>query len=188
MREATAEQLALLAAGVIRPVWFVQMDLDVVQRWCSANTSLVWNGHPWVGLGKIASIDKVVESTELAIHSLQISISGVPVEIIALVEAEPIKGRVCTVWIGLYNDSYALQDTPFLEYKGRVDVPVNRESPMDTDGIIRCDLTITIENELAYGLRPKTRFRTDADHQSRHPGDTFFSRIGNIKDVKDWGR
>lgn len=188
MRATTLEQAALLAAKDVRPVWFVQMDFDVTQRFCSANTTLEWNGYPWVGLGKVAAIQSVRESTELAINSLQMTISGVPVEIIALVEAEPIQGRTCTVWVGVYTENYYLSGSPFLEYRGRIDVPANREHEINEQGIIRCDLTITVENELAYGLRPKTQRRTDADHQALYPGDTFFSRMGKLPDVKDWGR
>lgn len=188
MRSLTAEQLALIAAKNVKPVFFVQMDMDPVQRFCSALTSLEWNGYTWLGLGAIAKIDLVTESADLEIQSMKLGLSGVPVDIIALVEAEPIQGKLCRVWCGLYGDDYALEGDPALEHKGRLDVPANRESEADEQGLIVCDLTLTVENLFAYGLRPKILRRTDADHQRLHPGDTFYRHVGNLADAKGWGR
>jgi hypothetical protein len=186
----TSAQLAAISAGTLRPVWFVQMDLDVVQRWSSANTTLNWNGFPWVPLGQVASISEIDETAELEIKSIQLGISGVPVEVIALVEAEPIQGRLCQVWLALYDDNYALVDTPILEYKGRVDVPANKESAIDNNGIIKCDLSITVENRWAFGLRPKILRRTDADQKKLYPNDTSYRwpAIVAQRNQNWWGR
>lgn len=188
MRALTAEQTALLAARIVRPVWFVELSMDPIQRFCSDQTTLEWQGYPWLGLGKIARIEFVNESTELEIQSVKLGLSGVPVEIIALVEAEPIKGKLCKVWTALYRDDCKIEGDPLLEHSGRLDVPVNRESEADESGLIVCDLTLTVENLFAYGLRPKIRRRTDADHQSLYPTDTIFRHVGNLSAAKGWGR
>lgn len=198
MRALTSPQTAALAARTVIGVLFVQMNLDVVQYWCSANTSLEWNGHTWVGIGQIASVGEVEESAALEIKTLQLGISGVPVEIIALVEAQPIQGRLCQVWFGTYDPvTYQLIDTPALEYSGKVDTPSNREHPMDAQGAIICDLTVTVESRFAFGLRPRVSRRTDAEQQRLYPiaastglpdtGMRFVNKMTNVTLV-GWGR
>jgi len=107
-----------------------------------------------------------------------------------LVEAEPLAGRPCRVWFGIFGDDYKMIGDPVLEYSGRIGRPSTRESGRGDDGVISADLTITIESRWAFGTRAKLRRRTDADHQAEHPGDTCFRFAAQQTNlvVQGWGR
>lgn len=184
----TAPQLTELKSESVRPVYFVQLDIDVTQRWCTALESLPWNGHTWLGLGKFAKVSLLKESSEIQIQSIELGLEGIPVEFIALTEGYQVQNRLCTVWLGLFGTNYKLLDQPIVEYKGRINTPHTTENSPGADGIARNSISISVENRLAFGTRARIRRRTDVDHQRTYPGDTIFRFIGGFQNLDGWGR
>ena len=69
------------------------------------------------------------------------------------------------VWV-LNPDTLALDDTPVIEFEGRLDSPQLNDGDKST-------ISITAESRMAALLGSSVRRYTDADQQKYHPGDTW---------------
>ena len=169
-RSLTAPQITALAGAHHVECLFIEVDFTSgVQRYTTAAAPMTWNGFTWAG-GVDPAVLGVLRETEQGEQvGLQIRLSGVPSSQRAIALGEHIQGRRLSVWVAPMSvDTYALVDTPILDFQGLMDSP---ELDDAEDGTMT--ITVDVESKEARFLRANVRRYTDRDHQQRFPNDTI---------------
>lgn len=176
MRSITSNQINAMAAEHAVIVVFVRLDFTTTQYLCTAPYSIDWDGHSWIGLGNITTIEPIQESVSLEATGLKIGLSGVPSDQVSLALQENIQGKKVTVWFGVFDlTTYSVLDTPYQEFTGLANVPIiedNMSDPLSQSP--SSQISLMVEGRLTDMFRPAIRRYTDADQQRIYPGDKFF--------------
>lgn len=138
---------------------------------CSANTDIIHEGITYraaAGLGSISAID----DSPGEIKGLQLELSGVPTEYIALAldDADIVQGTLLAIRLAILNIDGLLLDAP-LDWLGRLDTMSIQENG-DT-----CSIAVTAESSAVDLLRGNALTTSDADQRSLHPGDRAFEYV-----------
>ena len=103
--------------NVIYPFFAVEMNFDadnVLRLWTGVGT-LVFEGVNWTGAGTILGISSVEETTETAARGADITITGMPSEVLALALSTPYQGRTCKIYFGMFaKGSLQKESTNFI--------------------------------------------------------------------------
>ena len=103
--------------NVIYPFFAVEMNFDadnVLRLWTGVGT-LVFEGVNWTGAGTILGISSVEETTETAARGADITITGMPSEVLALALNTPYQGRTCKIYFGMFaKGSLQKESTNFI--------------------------------------------------------------------------
>ena len=173
MKPIDSTMQAALSGNRVVFVVFAELQFRTgIQRYCTAGHDLVWNSYTWKGLGGVVSIEPIQESAEIKSIGVRLSLSGVPVAMRSLALNEKPQGTFAKLWVAVYDESVgALVGTPMAEYVGRMDtLELNLR-----EGV--CTVSVNVESPLADLQRPAGGRFTDADQQSRFPGDKFFEFV-----------
>jgi hypothetical protein len=129
-------------------------------------------GQAWTGLGWLAKISGIPQTTKIQAQNITLSLSGIPSALVLEAVGQVRITGTATVWLGFFNTSTgALILDPSQVFAGSLDVPTL------TDSGETCEISITCENSLlSLNLAPNRRFN-DADQQIYHPGDLGFSFV-----------
>lgn len=189
MRTLTPDQLAALAAGTVRQVGFVFLDLDDLPLYLNTErVDIAWNGHTWLGVGQLASVEPLEENLQTAATGYRLTISTAQTSDMAVALSSKPTNRACEVYIGLYNEGHQLIGAPWLECRGLLDKFDVVDGQADASGIVTSTWTASVENELIDLDRPRVRRMTDADHQAEFPGDRFFEYVAEMAEREfNWG-
>lgn len=176
-RGLTALMQSELRAAVVRPIIFVEAEFlsGPVRLW-SGFGEITWDGKTWTGASDstgrmIAGISAFPETMGLEAQGIVISLSGIPTDLVDMAINETRQGKPVRVWLGFLDANFAVIDAPFRVFRGRMDVPTVEE------GATVATISISCENLLIDGKRPRERRYTDEDQQSRFPGDRFFEYV-----------
>jgi hypothetical protein len=183
-RTITAALEAATLADLVKPVVLVEALFGSgASRMWTGHGDITWNGVTWVGVGTLLGIGQITETREIRATGLDISLSGVPAEMISLALSEPYQGRQAKIYIGAFNNATgALIADPYLAFSGRMDVMVisEKEEPI---------ITVSTESRLIDLERPRERRWDDQDQQTDYPGDKFFEFVSSIQNIEiRWGR
>jgi hypothetical protein len=183
-RSLTAPMEAATLAPVICPILLVEalFDSGTVRMW-SGFGDLSWGGT-WIGAGNLLGIGDVTEASELRATGLDVSLSGIPSEMLALALSEPYQDREARVYLGVFDtNTGALLADPYLVFGGRMDVM------QIEDGGQSAKISISVESKLIDLERGRERRWEDADQTAFFPGDRFFKFVQSVQDVTlTWGR
>lgn len=183
-RDLSADNKAAAIAWKARPVLFAEFDFaSGVIRVHSGRGTVSWGGYDWLGMGRFGSVTSVDENSELAKKTITYSLSGLPGDIIAIGLNEHYQGRSARLYLGFKSlTTNTLVDTPELLDQGRMNTIETEEG--DT-----CSVSLTSESRLSLWDRPVIRRLTNADQQSRFPGDRGFEFINQAAQKEiNWGR
>lgn len=172
-----------LAAGHVPLIVFVELDFP--SQFLRLNNSAVnfaWNGHDWLGVGRLGSIDPIKEGAGLEANGLAFRISGVPLENIALALGTQYQGRSCRVWMAPLTAAHAVIPDPVLVFWGRLDT-------MDIELGETATITVTAESRLADWDRPRVRRYNAEDQHIDYPDDMGFEFVPGLVDKQIvWGK
>jgi hypothetical protein len=158
-----------LEKPVTRLVYFVELQfLSQTIYICSANLSLTWGGHDWVGLGSIGSISAIEESEGVESKSLTFALNVAQHSILALAigEVEEYRGRNARLYFCPLDESFQLVGTPVLCWRGIMDTMSVGVDGEEGQISLKCETS-------AYGLKRQPGLRLNAAQQkSRYPTDT----------------
>lgn len=176
-RNLAAPFTARVQAAALIPIFlakfsFASGDLNL---WSGVGV-LGWNGELYYGSGGLGTFSAIVESGATRAGSVTFSLSGADQQIIALALNEEYQNRPASLWFAVLDDNYALVSTPYLLYRGKMDVMTINESG-DTSTV-----ELTVENDLVILRRPQERRYTDEDQRQDYPDDTMFSRVADLQD------
>jgi len=173
---------AALSQSNIRVAVLVEMEMsEPVRAWSGVGT-LTWNGKEFLGVGLFGNITGLEESDELRATGYAISLSGISPEMIAAALNEPIQGKPASIWVAFFDENHQMIADPVGPWKGRMDAPTGELGETAT-------ITIPVESRMVDWYRPKIRRYTQADLQSRYPGDRgleFIEKMVNAEII--WGR
>ena len=183
-RSLTPANASASQQPVIAPVWFVKLAFDTGNVCFHTQLgTLSFGGDDYTGAGDIGGIGAVEEDSELSRSTLQLSLRGLPSDIISILLNEHYQGRPATVYLAYLDPAtFQLVDTPFIVYKGRMDSPATDEGET-------VSVTLTVESRFAAWDRPVSRRYNNADQQSRYPGDKGMEFVEQTTEKNlNWGR
>lgn len=177
----SAVEAALLAEHVALVAF---AELDFASGFVRATTcayDVVWNTYTWTGLGNLAGIEAIGESSEFFAHGVALRLSGIPPAMVSTARTEHYQGRAARIWIAPLDGSHQVIADPFLAWVGRMDVMTIEMGKTAT-------ITVSTETRFADWDRPRTRLYSDADQQAEYPGDTGMSRLEQLAEkTLSWG-
>lgn len=183
-RSLTVGMLAEIQKNRLKPAVFVdcQFSSGHIYVW-SGIGSVSWNGQTWVGLGKLGGISSLPETTEVRADGVQLSLSGIPSDLINSVLTEIRQGKACNIYFGCLDDNGAVIADPFKSFSGRTDTASIDEGG-DTSTVV-----INVENSLIDISRPHERRYTHDDQQIDYPGDLGFEFVPSLQEKNVvWGK
>lgn len=129
---------------------------------------ILLGGDLYTGFGDLGDIAGIAEVAEASRSTFTLSLRGVPNDLIALALGDAYQGRPCVVREGRIDPAtYDLLPDPWVLRRGLMDT-------MDMEQGETASITLSVESEFSQWDRPVARRYTDADQQSRYPGDPFF--------------
>ena len=184
-RNLSAGLEAATIAPRVAPIVLVELSFDnVTTRVWSGWGDLTWGARVFTGAGTLGAVSPVEEATELRATGLDLTLSGIPTEVLSLALSEPYQGRTATVWLGaLDTNTYALIADPYQAFQGRMDVmTVN-------DGGESATITISVEGRLIDLERTRERRYDDTDQRIDFELDRFFEFVPRLQDIQIvWGQ
>lgn len=161
----------------LRPIFFYEGEFTGgILRLCTEIYTVSWNGQDWIGGGRLISISKISESTEIKAAGFEITLDHCTPQIVAAALAQCRQGQRGTVWAGGWDASHVIVPDPYLAYEGRLDVP---EILLDGVG---GQVKVSYESRLIDLERAREVRITHQDLQSRYPGDRFREYIPGLQD------
>jgi len=160
-----------------------QFDSGSLRLWTGLG-DLSWSGDTYTGAGDLGAISPVEEAAAVKTSDLTFSLSGLPASLVTTALSEHYQGRVAEMWVGFFDDAWALIDDPVQLFAGRVDVM----SVVDNGDT--ASISVTATNRLKDLDRPNNpRFYTLADQQQDFPGDLGFQYVPEMQNaVIVWGK
>jgi len=178
-RTVPADLLTALSQPEVYPFYAVEFNFDTspVRFWTGYGDRTI-GGKTYTGTGDLMSISGLEEANDLSAKGASLQLSGVPNSLVALAIQEPYQRRSCIIYFGTTDTT-----APIEVFSGLMD-KMTIEDDGDTSTI-----QLAVESKLLR-LNKSSNWRyTDANHQSRYSGDTFFSYLADLQD-RDivWGR
>lgn len=173
---------AALSAAEVVPAFLVEIDWPdgTVYMW-NGYATISWNGHSWLGLGHLGSIEAVKETTDLTATGVKLVLSGIPSANVAEALRNDTQGSVVRIYFGVLSGNVFAID-PYLMFNGFVDTP----SILD-DGKT-ATITVNCENELVDNRSGSRRY-TMADQQIDYPSDLGLQYVSSIAlQTFTWGK
>ena len=183
-RSLTAGMLAATTADHIKPVLLIELMISVPVRLWTGIGDIVWSGATWTGAGNLLGVGAVQETQELRAAGMDVSLSAIPSEMLALALQENYQGKRARVYVGAFNtNTGALIADPYMIFGGSID------SMNVRDGAESATITLALENRLIDLERPRERRYDNQDQQAEWPGDKFFEFVPALQDKEiKWGK
>lgn len=156
-------------------VVLARLHFSPEQRYCSAYQSIYWDEagtgeEEYIGLGHLASMSVLTETSELAAETIQLSLSGIPNSMVTDIFSDEYIGKPVYIWYAtLDTDTYAVQggqDGPILMFAGNMDYGV-------IDFADTATITVNATSRLADWERPRGG-RYNHAYQTRHIDSTDY--------------
>jgi hypothetical protein len=180
----TASQSGINPADpAAEPVWFVKLAFDGGDL--NLHTRLgpiTWGGDTYTGAGDVGGIGVVDEDSELARSTLELSLRGLPTDLLSTVLNEHYQGRTATLYLGYLDPvTQQLVADPGIVYRGRMDYARPRQGET-------LSIALFVESRFAAWDRPNVRRYNHADQQARYPGDRGLEFVEQTTDLTiAWG-
>lgn len=173
-----------LGSSDLRPALFFEgvFPSGVVRIWTGLG-SIDWNSKKWTGVGNLLSFGSLEEASDVVASGTSVSLSGVPLDLVALAIEEARQGQAGRIWLAFLAQNRTVLADPMQAFSGRLDVPELQE-----DGQT-CRITISYENRLIDLSAPRSWRYTHESQQVLFPGDRGFEHVTAIQDQEvTWGR
>lgn len=177
MTTLDSSQQSELEKAVTRVVYFVELDFrDETVYLCSANITLTWGGHDWIGLGSIGGISPIEEAEGVESKSMTFTLNVAQQSILALAigDVEQYRSRDARLYFCPLDESFQPVGTPVLCWRGIMDTMVTAVDGEDGGVTLKCETS-------AYGLKRQPGLRLNAAQQkSRYPTDTGLDYLTDL--------
>lgn len=150
-------------------------DSGTTRVWTGRGNKII-NGNTFQGVGNVIGIGAAEEGSDLMAKGIVLSLSGVDPAQVSLALSEPYQGRVCKVYLGSGDNVVQV-------FSGYMDTMAIQDEEAS------CTISINVESKLMILEKTTSRRYTEASHQAKYPGDTFFSYTADLADKEIvWGR
>ena len=187
-RALTTSTITNISENTVYPFFSVELKFDgdeVLRMWTGSGTLVLSDGTEWFGAGNLLNISQVNETSEIAARGADITLSGVPSEVVILALTEPYQGRECNIYFGTFDGGdQTTAPTNFNEiFSGYMD-QMNISESVGTSTI-----ELKVENKLIDLERARVARFTSAYQKSKFPTDTGLDFIESMQDKKiNWGK
>lgn len=173
----TTDQQTALEKGAARIVYFVEFQFKTATfRASSANLTITWGGHDWIGLGSIGSISAVEESDSMDSKSLTFGLNAADQSWLSLAvgSVEEYRGLPAKMYFCPLDEQFRLIDTPVLCWVGIMDAMSIGLEDGNGNISLKCE-------SAAYGLKRRPALRmNDAQQRKKYPTDAGFSYLNSL--------
>lgn len=183
-RDLSSGLVTELLKSSMHPIFFVEITTSggVVRLWSGLGT-ITWNSQTWSGVGKLGKISPIGETTEVRAEVVQLSLSGIPSDLISSAINDMVPNQPVNIWLGMANASGAVISDPYLALTGKTSA-VTAEEGGDTSTIY-----VNVEGDLAALHQARFRRYTQEDQQIEFPGDLGFQYVEQIQNIQiTWGK
>lgn len=182
-RTLTTAVASALAADHVPGLQLIALDFaSGVLRLNNSSVTVPWDGHDWLGVGELGSIETVAEHSDLQMTGIAMQLSGIPPDMISRVLGEHYQGRAVTVWFAPMNADYVVLADPVVNFIGRMDA-------CDITMGDTASVTLTAESRLTDWERPRVRRYTHEDQLAEYPGDKGLQYVPQmVEKTLIWGR
>lgn len=175
MRTLNAGALSAIAQPSVALVQLVKMDLSAPVYLNSSSWNLTWAGNTYTGTGTLGSV-RQIEDSPGEVKGVRFTLSGIPVDAIALALVEPVQGKPVTIYTAIFNPAtYQIADAA-VEWAGKLDV-FNIAENGET-----CTLEVTAEHSGIDLLRPNVVRYSNSDQRRLFPSDRGFEYVVDQSD------
>ena len=142
-----------------------------------------WDSHTWVGVGDLGGVGEVEETSDLSAPPVWLTLNGLDSEIAARARTEAYTGKFADVYIGARNVLTGAFITDPVHLVGGT-----MEEMTIVDGPEASSIELTIEDERALFDRSANVLLTNAQQQTRYPGDPYFEFLSYLQELQlAWG-
>jgi hypothetical protein len=177
----SATESALTASHVPLCVFVEMVFPSGTLRFTNAAHSMEWDGLTWLGAGRVARVEPITEVASPQAAALNVQFSGIDPAYVTAILGDHYQGNPARIWIATLDEQMRIEGEPVLVFYGRMDEPIVTVGRT-------AEIQLALENRFADWDRPRLRMHTDADQQSRNPGDKFFEYVASTESASIvWG-
>lgn len=187
-RDITSAFKTAVTAGIVQPILATELDF-------STGTLYFWNGYgdltmtvrgssqTFTGLGDLAGISAVTETTEIKASGITLTLTGVKSSLISEALSANYTNRNAYVYLGLFDSSKNVISDVYTLFSGKMDVlKINEQAETST-------IELAVENRLISFERANERRFTHEDQQIDYSGDLGFEFVPDLQDKPIvWGK
>ncbi len=164
-RDISTDTDAALQGEKLTPIGLVQLAFGsgTVRFWTGFG-DFEWNGFTWTGVGTLGRIGQMEETVESRAAAVELQLSGIPPDVLAIALAEDWQGREARIYYAVLDEQGVLVGEPFQIRRGLVDLMTLEEGA-------KAALTLLVESRDIDLGRNKARRYTAEDQRGEYPGD-----------------
>jgi len=173
-----------LSAASLQPFFAVHLAFDGgdIRAWTGFGI-ISFGGEDYDGGGNILSISDIDEASEIRATGINVSLSGLPSSLVSAALTEDYQNRPMTLYFGTLDSAGAINDDPYVVFKGQMDQMSIQESGETATIVISCESRL-IDLEIA-----RTRRYTSEDQKIDYPNDKGLEFIADLQDKQIvWGK
>lgn len=158
-RALTAGLLAALQSSNLSPIVLLEAVFSTLTlRLWNGSGDLSWSGVVWSGNGWFRGWEGGTESDEISETSIDVSLSGLPAEMVSLILTGSKHGATGKLYLGALDSSSQLIADPYLLFQGELDTPELDEGVADAEISLRYSTAFS-NNDRAkeYRYDPETQ-------------------------------
>jgi len=195
MTRSISEILSSLTDDTVKPVFAVDLMFDSTTTTFAGEEvtssplylhtglgDLTIGSVTYVGTGSLMQISEVSEGSDISARGINLQLSGISTDILAVALSLPYRGRVFRLKLGMLdaNDTTTSLSTIFVGYMDRMDIAEGPETST---------MMLAAESKLINLERPRIRRYTSENQKALYSGDLAFDFINDLLDKPSaWGR
>lgn len=174
-----------LADPVIYAINFVEMAFPGgFLRLHTGVGTISFGGQDYTGAGNLGQISEIEETTELRAVGINLSLSGVPSELLSKVLTENIRNKNIKIWFCLCNSNFQIIGDSILIFDGTMDtLAISDQGGTST-------IQVTAESRIIDLSRPRTQVYTDEFQRTIYATDKsheYLADLANKANGFKWG-
>lgn len=169
--------------AVVRPIILAALDFSSgMVRVNDTPFDITIEENTYYGLGQLGGISSVQEGAELQSYNIEMTLSGIPPELISLALLDHYQGRDVDISLVLLDEEHIMIGDPTLLFRGRMDT-------MTISLGEKAIITVVAQNRMADWDRARIRRYTHEDQIIDYPDDKGLEFITQMAEKTIyWGR
>ena len=174
-RALTSDYLDELEASNVKIAFFYEGEFSsgTIRLWTGVG-NIDWDSKTWLGNSWFQGWSGVGETSEIKAVSMDITLAGVPQDVLALVLNEASQNKMGRLYLAFLDADEEVIADPYLLFEGKLDYPEINDSAESAT------VVISYESELIE-LETAEEFRyTDINQKSFYPSDKGLEYITSL--------
>tara|TARA_R110002153_G_scaffold134623_2_gene284038 strand:+ start:231 stop:788 length:558 start_codon:yes stop_codon:yes gene_type:complete len=143
---------------------------------------ITFGGNTYIGSGDIINVSPTQETSEIKANGIQVTLSGLPTELISAALSDPYQGRTAKIFFGVLDTDGNVIADPYMMFRGSMDLMTIEDSGDSAS------IQLTAESRLIDLDRARERRFTSEDQKIDYPNDKGLEFITSLQDKQIiWG-